>query len=239
MQLLDILCAIYGLGVYEEKEWEEYLGCFEDSPALHGLIKGYRPAHGNELAARIYNGKASLQSEPDRKASPKILTLEELACERVRKEMTLGILSGAFDLLHLGHVQSWRYASEYLHGFRGAALCVLLLSDRHIQRKKGGTRPVLNINERLALVTAVQFIDYAVPLEEPDCLMAIERLGPDFFFKSKADLTQDIVRREIGLVEELGGQICYFPVPTSIINSTTDLINTAGLMEYMGMVSSS
>jgi bifunctional ADP-heptose synthase (sugar kinase/adenylyltransferase) len=74
------------------------------------------------------------------------------------------------------------------------------------------------------MIAAVRFVDYVVPLHEPDCLAAIDRLRPDFFFKSDEDASQDIVRSEVELVRGLGGRVIGLPSLGPGRRSTTNMI---------------
>jgi thymidylate kinase len=103
----------------------------------------------------------------------------------------------------------------------------MTLSDAAIREKKGPTRPVLNLNERLALLAAVRCVDYVVPLKQADGLHALERLQPEWFFKSPADLAQASVRDEIDLVARLGGAVSFLPTYGTGMLSTTRLVRDA------------
>jgi MoaA/NifB/PqqE/SkfB family radical SAM enzyme len=101
---------------------------------------------------------------------------------------------------------------------------VLTLPDEHIQYRKGPGRPILNVNERFRLVTALRYVDYVVLLDEPDCLSMLACLKPDRYFKSKEDLERPVVRKEADVVQSYGGVLDVFPDAVSNITTTTEII---------------
>lgn len=228
MLAAEILHEVHLLGLYTPEEWQEYLACFDDAVVREvGSESDPRPDEP-ELLRRIRSSAGAPPVAADIEPSPKNVKIEDLATEQARGGMTLAVVSGAFDLLHLGHVRCMQYARECLAGQPDARLCAMALSDSHIREKKGEARPILNVRERLAMLAAVRLVDYAVVLGEPNCLAAIERLRPQFFFKSPEDLAQDIVRREADLVRTLGGQLVLCPAAKIGEVSTTSLVDMLG-----------
>lgn len=226
MHLVEILRNIRDLHLYSAEDWEEYLSSFEGAEALRAHLAQLPPSDGGELAQRIRSGQGARPAEPHYASSPKLVSLDALAECKTHEEFTLGIVSGAFDLLHLGHVRSMRYAKEYLASQPNARLCALTLRDDHIAAKKGPTRPVLNAQERLEIIAAVRFVDYAVLLCEPNCLNALECLRPEIFFKSEGDMAQAVVREETDRSQSLGGKVEFVPSDETRILSTTRMVGT-------------
>ncbi len=226
MHLVEILRNIRDLHPYSAEDWEEYLSSFEGAETLRAQLAQLPSADGGELVQRIRSGKGARPTEPDHASSPKLVSLAALAERKTHEKLTLGIVSGAFDLLHLGHIRSMRYAKEYLAAQPNAKLCALTLRDDHIAAKKGPSRPVLNAQERLEMIAAVRFVDYAVLLSEPDCLTALDRLRPGFFFKSLADMDQDIVRREVDAIRQMHGHLLVTPKVGLENSCTTRIVGT-------------
>ena len=224
MNLYEILNNINQLQVYSETEWEEYINFFETADQYHFSSQLTPEPSGNELQNRILSRTGAKPVTVDDSISPKIVNLESMLNERHKNEMTLGVVSGAFDLLHLGHLKGIQYAKNHLQRKENGKLCALILADHDIHLKKGDSRPVLNLNERLTMLTAVQLIDYIVPLEESNCFNALEILKPNIFFKSKKDFHQEIVIKEIELVKNCRGNIDFFPdLPNKL--STTQIFH--------------
>mgnify|MGYP001585914167 CR=1 FL=1 len=221
MKPTEILSELRNLELYSLEEWKEYLNHFSireqdlNSPA-------------NQLESflsRIKRGKGAEPVAVDPRISLKIIDPESLAAHDSRSETTIGVVSGCYDLLHLGHVRSMAYAKQHLLQYENPKLVALVLSDENIRVKKGNNRPVLNLNERVGMICVLNSVDYVIPLQYPNCLDALEKLIPDYFFKGNADRSQDIVRQEMELVESRGGNVIVFPKSQGRTRSTTTLIN--------------
>ncbi|MFZ5518894.1 MAG: HAD-IIIA family hydrolase [Candidatus Zhuqueibacterota bacterium] len=148
----------------------------------------------------------------------KIKTRDELIplCDELRSRgLTIGFTSGAFDLLHAGHV-------DYLEKARSQCdtLIVALNSDASIRTYKGPDRPVVPERFRLKLVAALAAVDYVFLFGERRNAQNIEALKPHFYFKAGDYAASQLTSGEI--VEKYGGQIRIIPVAEVI--STTAII---------------
>jgi D-beta-D-heptose 7-phosphate kinase/D-beta-D-heptose 1-phosphate adenosyltransferase len=162
-----------------------------------------------------------------------MLRAEMLAAPGRYRGTTLGVVSGAFDLLHLGHIRGIAFARSFLEQRPNPKLCAMTLSDEHIRAKKGPGRPILNLSERLDMLSHIRHVDYVLSLEAPDCLSALGQLRPDFFFKDAGDRAQSIVGQEMELVESVGGKVVLFPESTRV-TSTSELVETIARREEKG-----
>jgi bifunctional ADP-heptose synthase (sugar kinase/adenylyltransferase) len=224
MKAREIIKDIKGLGVYSPEQFAEYLGYFRQTDSLSTYLQ-QAPNTANEIERRIQSQAGATPVEPDYSLSERVARAVSLS--GLRDSATFGIVSGCFDLLHLGHIRGMAYAKQYLSQYPNPLLVALTLSDANIRAKKGESRPVLNINERLDMICNVGCVDYVIPLEEPNCLSVLEELRPDYFFKANADRSQDIVRREMELVEAHDGEVVVFPPrPDSGVKSTTKMIES-------------
>ncbi len=230
MILKEILYELKEFGLYTREEWDEYMSYFSNSSELREYIRfredsPVKEAPVRELEQRIRSGKGVHQEKPLMQKSAKVLDKESLAEIKAREGIVFGVVSGCFDLLHLGHIRSMAYAKQYLEQYPCSALCVLVLSDENIRIKKGESRPVLSINERLEMISNIVCVDYVIPLQEPNCLAVLEALKPQYFFKGNADRSQNIVRQEMELVESNKGSVIIFPKGQGRGRSTTQLID--------------
>jgi len=222
MKHKEILYEIKSLGLYTTEEWKEYLSHFSIRN------EDLTPVNNSEsFLSRIKQGIGATPVVVDLLISPKIITIEDLSAKKLKEGLTLGVVSGCYDLLHLGHIRSMSFTKQYLSQYENPRLVALVLSDENIRIKKGVTRPVLDINERLEMICALDSVDFVIPLIYPNCLDALEKLRPNYFFKGSADRSQDIVRHEMELIEKNGGELVVFPKGQGKSRSTTTLINEA------------
>src|SRR5204863_5586988 len=125
-------------------------------------------------------------------------SLEELP--QLLAGKTVVLANGCFDILHVGHVR-------YLEGARkfGDTLVVAINSDRSVRELKGAGRPILNENERAALVSALRCVDHVVVFEEPDVTRVLETLRPAIHAKGTDYTEATVPEREKVLA--YGGQV--------------------------------
>ncbi|HYX50426.1 MAG TPA: D-glycero-beta-D-manno-heptose 1-phosphate adenylyltransferase, partial [Ktedonobacteraceae bacterium] len=140
-------------------------------------------------------------------------------CERLSEDRlqgkTIVFTNGVFDILHAGHVQFLRQAKEL-----GDVLIVGLNSDLSTQRLKGKGRPINSERDRMALVAALDPVDYVVLFDEDTPIQLIHALRPDIHVKG-GDYTNEFLP-EAESVREIGGRVVILPLAGSM--STTNVI---------------
>jgi len=93
------------------------------------------------------------------------------------KDRKLVLASGAFDLLHYGHVHYLKNAKKA--GGDNARLIVIVARDKTVEKLKG-TKPVFPEEQRRALVESLKIVDEAIlGYEDLDMLRVIEKVKPD------------------------------------------------------------
>lgn len=133
----------------------------------------------------------------------KIKTLDELVSivETARGQgKKIVFANGCFDILHVGHTRYITGAKEY-----GDILIVGVNSDESVRALKGEGRPVLNQDERLIMVAAMESVDYATVFGEKRVDRLLLELKPDFHAKG-TDYTEDTVP-EKDIVASYGGRV--------------------------------
>ncbi len=75
-------------------------------------------------------------------------------------------LNGSFDVLHTGHIKLFRYA-RMLAGSKGT-VWVGIDDDERISSKKGPSRPINNLKDRMMFLTSIKHIDVVVPFASDD-----------------------------------------------------------------------
>jgi len=87
------------------------------------------------------------------------------------------LASGAFDLLHYGHVYYLTEAKKA--GGENAKLVVIIAKDRTVEKLKG-TNPIIPEDQRRAVVESLKVVDEAIlGYEDMDMLKVIEKVKPD------------------------------------------------------------
>jgi rfaE bifunctional protein nucleotidyltransferase chain/domain len=68
--------------------------------------------------------------------------------------------NGCFDILHRGHIELFRHAKSL-----GDYLIVGIDSDQRVKSSKGFNRPFNNLEDRIAMLESIRFIDEVVFFE--------------------------------------------------------------------------
>jgi rfaE bifunctional protein nucleotidyltransferase chain/domain len=124
--------------------------------------------------------------------------------------------NGVFDLLHRGHVTYLAQARAL-----GAALVVALNSDASVRRLgKGDGRPVNALEDRMALVAALESVDAVTWFDADTPLELIETLRPDVLVKG-GDWPAE---RIVGAVQTLGRGGRVVSIPFEHQRSSTALL---------------
>jgi len=130
----------------------------------------------------------------------KIVTREVLAARRETLAAPVVFTNGVFDILHRGHV-------TYLARARalGACLIVGVNSDASVRMLgKGDDRPINREDDRMALLAALESVDWVVRFEESTPIELIGALRPDILVKG-GDYDMDALP-ESALVRGWGGR---------------------------------
>ena len=112
---------------------------------------------------------------------------------------TLATLNGSFDLLHAGHLFILYEASQ-----QADELWVALNSDASVKSYKGANRPIISLEDRLAMVAALEFVSRVTWFEEPDPRSLLLQIRPDVHVNGEeygeACIEADVVRQGGGIV---------------------------------------
>ncbi len=150
----------------------------------------------------------------------KILAPTEVARWAARLPRPLVFTNGVFDILHRGH-------ATYLARARalGACLVVALNGDASVRRLgKGPGRPVNALEDRLALVAALQAVDAVTWFDEDTPSALIEAVRPEVLVKG-GDWP---VERIVGAREVLARGGAVHSIPFEHQRSTTALLRRVG-----------
>ncbi len=148
----------------------------------------------------------------------KILNLKDFLPIRKKIESEkkkLVFTNGCFDLIHRGHVEYLSRAREL-----GDYLVVGLNSDDSVRRIKGKDRPIVPLEDRAIVLSALESVDFVIPFEEDTPERIIGKILPDKLVKGEDWAKNSIVGADI--VSENGGEVVRIPLTAG--KSTSELI---------------
>ena len=99
--------------------------------------------------------------------------------------------NGCFDILHAGHVAYLAQAAEL-----GDRLIVAVNSDDSVKRLKGEDRPINSLMQRMAVLSALESVDWVVDFGEDTPARLIQQCLPDVLVKGGDYRVEDIAGSE-------------------------------------------
>lgn len=132
-----------------------------------------------------------------------VMTLEQLkvAVEDARAQgERIVFTNGCFDIIHAGHV-------GYLDTARrqGDRLIVAVNADDSIRRLKGPGRPINPLERRMAVLAALEAVDWVVPFETDTPEPLLKELRPEVLVKGGDYSVEQVVGGDI--VKSYGGEV--------------------------------
>ncbi|GAB4179076.1 MAG: D-glycero-beta-D-manno-heptose 1-phosphate adenylyltransferase [Rhodocyclaceae bacterium] len=146
----------------------------------------------------------------------KICPPRELAGRLARLARPLVFTNGCFDLLHRGHVSYLAQARAL-----GATLLVAVNGDESVRRlAKGAGRPVNSLEDRMAVLAALESVSLVTWFDEDTPIELIRRVKPDVLVKG-GDWA---VERIVGSDEVLRAGGAVHSIPFTHVRSTSAMI---------------
>lgn len=140
---------------------------------------------------------------------------------------TVGYTSGAFDILHPGHVQYLRDARQLCD-----VLVVGLNSDASIKSYKSPDRPINTQGDRALVLAGLESVDFIFLFAEKNNNKNIELLKPSIYIKA-GDYTKDQLT-SAPIVEKYGGRVEIVKVlPGYSSSAVISKIESAALTKYV------
>ena len=133
-----------------------------------------------------------------------------------KKGHQIVLTNGCFDLLHAGHIAFFSKAKQF-----GDVLIVAIDDDDSVRDIKGAGRPVIQAEERVRILSALDVIDYVVVFSSHELTTLIETVQPDVLTKGSNYKHDTVFGHDI--VEQYGGRVALIPISDDI--SSTKLIN--------------
>jgi D-beta-D-heptose 7-phosphate kinase/D-beta-D-heptose 1-phosphate adenosyltransferase len=137
---------------------------------------GTRPIEIDELAA-------SYGAFGERRMQQRTVTWEEatLIVEDWKAQgLTVVVTNGCFDALHAGHLFTLREAK-----CQGDRLVVAVNSDRSVRELKGGARPLFPLEDRIAVLAALEMVDLVVAFDQATPESLYRMLRPHVLVKGE------------------------------------------------------
>tara|TARA_Y100000310_G_scaffold117574_1_gene116322 strand:- start:300 stop:788 length:489 start_codon:yes stop_codon:yes gene_type:complete len=131
--------------------------------------------------------------------------------------------NGCFDILHRGHIELFKFC-RLQHAYKQVVVGVN--SDESIKELKGPDRPIMSEEDRIAVLLAIQWIDYVIIFDTKSVLPVIKATKPSFLIKGgnystkPCAVADQIVGQEF--VESYGGEVITAPMVKGI--SSTNII---------------
>jgi rfaE bifunctional protein nucleotidyltransferase chain/domain len=113
--------------------------------------------------------------------------------------LSIATINGSFDLLHAGHLYILFEAKK-----QADILLVALNSDQSIKRYKSSDRPIIDLSNRMLMLSAIEWVDYVTFFEEDDPRAILEKIAPDVHVNG-AEYGQNCIEK--ATVEHLGGRL--------------------------------
>ncbi len=171
---------------------------------------GTATVNREELAVEL-----SEKADPAARKRKSLEALSVICADLRRQGKRLVFTNGCFDLLHAGHVRLLA-ASRAL----GDILIVAVDDDASVSALKGPGRPVIAVEQRARLLSALDSVDYVLVFATGELEAVIAALRPDVLTKGGDYEKKPVVGRP--LVESWGGQVVLIPIEENV--SSTRLI---------------
>lgn len=147
----------------------------------------------------------------------KIATAEIRARQIAALQRPMVFTNGVFDILHRGHVTYLDHARRL-----GASLVVGVNSDASARRLgKGGDRPINSLDDRIAVLAALESVSLAIAFDEDTPLALVLECHPDVIAKG-ADYTAVTT---VGAAEVIAWGGRFEAIPLLPGRSTSALLN--------------
>jgi rfaE bifunctional protein nucleotidyltransferase chain/domain len=149
--------------------------------------------------------------------------LERFAAKWRHQNLSIVLTNGCFDLVHVGHLQTFREAKKW-----GDILVVGINSDRSVKALKGASRPIIAQDDRCALLSALEPVDFVTVFDDDTAAGLLERIRPQVYVKGGDYCLDSLPEKPI--LERLRIKVIFAPLVRGI--STTEIIHKIRIAEY-------
>lgn len=120
------------------------------------------------------------------------------------KKYKLGYTTGVFDLFHIGHLNILKRAKSYCD-----ELLVGVTIDELVNYKN--KQAVINFEERIEIVEAIKYVNYAIPQEDMDKFKAWQKYKFEVIFVGSDWKNTETWNNYEKQFSEVGVDIIYLP----------------------------
>jgi len=124
--------------------------------------------------------------------------------------------NGCFDILHAGHVSYLKQAKE-----SGDRLILAINDDNSVSNLKGPGRPINSVDQRMAVLAALESVDWVISFGDSTPKRLLELIKPDVLVKGGDYSPKEVVGCEI--VQSYGGKVSVLGFFEGC--STTSIVN--------------
>ncbi len=200
----DTVLAVLGLGLAAGLSFETSARLANTAAGIVVGKVGTAAVTREELTQALGTADTPLRSKA--RGLREISAIAEALRARGQKVV---LTNGCFDLLHTGHILLFA-ASRRI----GDALVVAIDDDAAVRAVKGPGRPVLGLDERVRLLSALDAVDHVVVYPTDGLPEVIQAVRPDVLTKGSNYTSEAVVGRE--LVESLGGRVERIPITETV-----------------------
>ena len=114
--------------------------------------------------------------------------------------------NGCFDILHRGHIELFKFAKESFD----AELVVGLDTDERVKAAKGSDRPKNSLEDRMALVSSIRYVDRVFSFSSDQQLRdLIKTVSPEYMIVGSDYKKEEVIgseyAREVLLFKKVEG----------------------------------
>lgn len=137
----------------------------------------------------------------------------------IHRQNKIGLFKGTFDLFHSAHLGCLNVIKS-----RVDILVVEVKSDEDVRNKKGIYRPIINENERTAIVDNIKAVDYTIIANKQKSTSLIQKIIDKNHF-TDGEIYK--IKRDGYLIEQLKPDYIFTtdekPVPRAIVELCNEL----------------
>jgi D-beta-D-heptose 7-phosphate kinase/D-beta-D-heptose 1-phosphate adenosyltransferase len=143
-------------------------------------------------------------------------TLNPFESGKLHRNHKIALVTGCFDVLHVGHLELIKYASQF------GEVAVGLNDDFSIKQLKGPSRPINSLRDRMAMMAAMRAVYAVFPIYSLRVDAAIIQVRPKHWIKGGSYTLDTLDKGEVAAAAAVDARIHLFKMVEG--HSTTSLL---------------